>query len=91
VLHAVQLEQCAAHLLGLDGMQHKAAALDANRLAQIALARGADTGLPGGARARRELRADPPATVQAIEGTGSFFLGGAVDLIGAAIEHYFDT
>jgi len=84
-------EQVRRTLLELDGMQRKAADLDANRLAQIVLAGGGRvTALaPAGGRGATP-RPDPPATVHALEAGGSALLVGAADLIGAAIEHYFD-
>jgi len=84
-------EQVRRTLLELDGMQRQRADLDANRLAQIVLAGGgkAPTFTPP-AGWRPTPRQDSPPMVHALESGGSALLVGAVDLIGAAIEHYFD-
>ena len=84
-------EQVRRTLLELDGMQRKAADLDANRLAQIVLAgRGRAATLAPPPASRLTVRPDSPPPVHALEVGGSSLLIGAADLIGAAIEHYFD-
>ena len=72
-------------LLELDGKERRAAAVDTQRLRESMIAAG---GASGPASDWRSSQPSPAPWVTAVAGTS--FLDGAVDLLSAAIEHYFD-